>query len=428
MLHGKQIKNTSISSGKIDLTGTFDFTSGAVSVANPSSAAHAASKSYVDSAVTGGQAGLDFKDSAVVATTANLSATLSANVLTASANGTLSIDGVAPSVNDRVLVKDQTSGLQNGVYTVTTTGSASAAFSLTRASDADSSSEMSTGAFIFIERGTLNKNKSFVLQAKANGDSPALNTDDLSFIQFSGAGQITAGDGLSKVGDTLKLDIYGLSELESVAQTDEIAIYDSSAGTCKSIALLDAIEDLFSGNGFAKSNGLITQEIRSQFGLGVTSTGLGLSYTNMSNLASGSITNTQAFVMADTGAARRVSFHEMLTQLAGGGLTADTTNHQLDAATPQLDAGQSASVNSDNVTTGITISSTPVDGSSVQIFVNGVGAHLAGSTGGGDCFFSDGSGGARALNAITANDALFWNGSSSYSLDSGDRIEIRYNA
>src|SRR5210317_1811467 len=159
-------------------------------------------KAYVDQVANG----LDVKASVRVATTANLAATYnnSNGTLTASANGAISIDGVTLSVGDRVLVKDQTSQVQNGIYKVTTTGGASAAFVLTRTPDADEASEVTGGAFTFVEEGTANADNGYV--ATHNG-TPTLGTTNITFDQFSGAGQISAGDGLSKTGNTIDVNV-----------------------------------------------------------------------------------------------------------------------------------------------------------------------------------------------------------------------------
>src|SRR6056300_938448 len=155
-------------------------------------------KSYVDSVANG----LDVKASVRVATTADLSATYSngAGTLTATANGAISIDGVTLSANDRVLVKDQTNQVENGFYKVTNTGGASAAFVLTRTPDANDADELTGGAFTFVEQGSTNADNGYV--AVHNG-TPTIGTDDIEFEQFSGAGQIDAGNGLTKSGNTI---------------------------------------------------------------------------------------------------------------------------------------------------------------------------------------------------------------------------------
>ena len=159
-------------------------------------------KAYVDSVANG----LDVKASVRVATTADLSATYNNGngTLTATSNGAVSIDGVSLSANDRVLVKDQSDATENGFYKVTTVGSGSAAFVLTRTPDADDAAELTGGAFTFVEEGTANADNGFV--ASHNG-TPTLGTDDITFEQFSGAGQIAAGAALSKTGNTLDVSV-----------------------------------------------------------------------------------------------------------------------------------------------------------------------------------------------------------------------------
>ena len=161
-----------------------------------------ANKAYVDQVAQG----LDTKPSCRLGTTANLSATYSNGTagvgatLTASSNGALSLDGSTPSVADRILVKNQTSASENGIYTVTTVGDGSTAFVLTRATPEDQPSELSGGAFVFVEEGSLNANNGYVF---THTGAPTFGTTDLDVAQFSGAGQITAGAGLVKDGNTI---------------------------------------------------------------------------------------------------------------------------------------------------------------------------------------------------------------------------------
>ena len=167
-----------------------------------------ATKAYVDAT----KSGLDIKDSVKLATTAAL-ATLTysqANgTLTGSGNGSINASsGLGQSVtlaaNDRVLVKDQAESRQNGIYVVTTVGG-SESFVLTRADDANSSTNFTGGSFVFVEQGT-NANNGYVF---THDDEPTLtnatlsNNTQLPVSQFSGAGQITAGDGLTKSANTI---------------------------------------------------------------------------------------------------------------------------------------------------------------------------------------------------------------------------------
>ena len=157
-------------------------------LAAPTNAADAANKGYVDDRA----AGLDPKESVVVGTTA--AATLASDF----ENGD-TLDGITLATGNRVLIKDQADASENGVYTVNASGAP------TRAADFDTSAEATAGAFFFVERGTANANRGYVLQAKAGGGSYTIGTDDLVFSQFSGAGQIDAGAGLTKSGDTLNV-------------------------------------------------------------------------------------------------------------------------------------------------------------------------------------------------------------------------------
>ena len=159
-------------------------------------------KTYVDQVANG----LDVKASVRVATTANLASNYnnSAGTLTASSNGAIAIDGVTLVLNNRVLVKDQTTATQNGFYKVTTVGSGSAAFVLTRTPDANEASEITGGAFTFVEEGTANADNGYV--ATHNG-TPTLGTDNITFDQFSGAGQISAGAALTKTGNTIDVAV-----------------------------------------------------------------------------------------------------------------------------------------------------------------------------------------------------------------------------
>lgn len=108
-----------------------------------------------------------FKKSARVATTANLVATYASNVLTMSAVGVTTIDGITIALNDRILIKDQTTQIQNGIYIVSTLGTASVATVFTRALDADTSSELA-GSIINVDTGTVNGGLAFTNNFKTN--------------------------------------------------------------------------------------------------------------------------------------------------------------------------------------------------------------------------------------------------------------------
>ena len=204
-------------------------------------------KTYVDSVANG----LDVKASVKVATTANLAATYNngAGTLTASSNGAIAVDGVTLSVNDRVLVKDQTTQTQNGFYKVTATGSGGAAFVLTRTPDADEASEVTGGAFTFVEEGTANADNGYV--ATHNG-TPTLGTTNITFDQFSGAGQIAAGNGLTKTGNTI--DVVGTADKITVS-ANAITIASGYVGQSSITTLGTITTGVWNGTAIAATSG-----------------------------------------------------------------------------------------------------------------------------------------------------------------------------
>lgn len=165
-------------------SGTVDVSSKRItSLADPIQDQDAATKAYVDAVKTG----LDIKESVRAATTANI----------AVLSGTLTVDGVDLLAGDRILVKDQDTGSENGIYVV-------AVGAWTRAVDFDNipGIEVTAGAFTFVEEGSTNADSGWVLTT--NG-TITIGTTALTFAQFSGAGQITAGDGLTKTGNTINV-------------------------------------------------------------------------------------------------------------------------------------------------------------------------------------------------------------------------------
>lgn len=181
-------------------------------LADPVDPQDAATKAYVDAA----RAGLDVKDSVRAATTANI--TLS---------GTQTIDDVVLVAGNRVLVKNQSPASANGIYVV-------AAGAWARASDADVNAEVTPGLFTFVEEGTLNANSGWVL---TNAAPITLGTTSLTFAQFSGAGQITAGAGLTKVGNTLDIVTASAQRIVVNADSIDLATTGVSAGTYTSVTV-----------------------------------------------------------------------------------------------------------------------------------------------------------------------------------------------
>lgn len=181
---------------------------GNISVAEPTSASHAATKNYVDAA----RSGLDVKQSVRAATTA--AGTLSSSF----ANGSVIDTNVTLVTGDRILIKDQVTASENGIYTVNASGAP------TRATDFDSNAEVTPGAFTFVEEGTANADSGWVL---TNNGTVNVGVTGLTFAQFSGAGQITAGAGLTKTGNTL--DVGGTANRITV-NTDTVDIASTYVG------------------------------------------------------------------------------------------------------------------------------------------------------------------------------------------------------
>jgi hypothetical protein len=209
-------------------TGTVDVGSKRItSVAEPTQSTDAATKNYVDAVKTG----LDPKDSVRIATTAALTATYSngssgvgATLTNSGTQTAFTVDSIVGVLGDRVLVKDQASALQNGIYTITTVGTVSTNWVLTRATDADQNPEVTPGAFTFVEEGTNNGNNGYVCTSTG---TITIGTSNITWVQFSGAGQINAGDGLTKTGN--RLDVVGTAN-RITANADSIDIASTYVG------------------------------------------------------------------------------------------------------------------------------------------------------------------------------------------------------
>ena len=223
-------------------------------LAAPTNAADAANKGYVDDRA----AGLDPKESCVVATTA--AATLASGF----ENGD-TLDGITLATGNRVLVKDQADASENGVYTVNASGAP------TRGTDFDTAAEVTAGAFFFVERGTANANRGYVLQAKTGGGSYTIGTDDLVFSQFSGAGQIDAGAGLTKSGDTLNV----IAGDGITVNANDVALASGTAGdgiTFTSGVL--SISTSAAGDGLAIASGVLSVNVVAAGGIETSSDSL----------------------------------------------------------------------------------------------------------------------------------------------------------
>ena len=318
-------------SGDVDVN-----TSKIINVTDPTAAQDAATKAYVDAV----SSGLDVKGSCVLATTAALAACTYANgtagvgaTLTADANGALSVDGVAVAAADRILVKNQAAAAQNGIYTVSATGSGGAAFVLTRATDADTSTEFNSGAFVFVEKGTANADNGYVM---TQDTTITFGSTTVTFDQFSGAGQITAGAALTKTGNQMDVAVDDSSiEVSSdalrvksnwVGQNSITTLGTITTGIWTGTSIADANVD----NDLTISGGTVNASV-----IGGTTPAAGTFTTLVANT---SLTATTADINAGTvdavvggttpaaGTFTTLTANDQLVVAAGATITGDTTD------------------------------------------------------------------------------------------------------
>lgn len=216
----------------------------------PSQATHAVTKDYVDSIA----AGIDWHQAVRLTTAAVLPNSPAYSngtsgvgaTLTATAFARLSVDGTNATTGDRVLVKNQSTATENGVYLVTEQGNAVDTYwVLTRATDFDSSptSEIKTGEAVFTTAGATNVNQGFVLTSTGSGTDGAhvLNTDSLTFTQFTGTQAFTAGDGLVQSGNTLNA-VGNAGRI--VVNADDIDLATISSTTSSGSATTTLVSDI----------------------------------------------------------------------------------------------------------------------------------------------------------------------------------------
>jgi hypothetical protein len=268
-------------------------------VADPAGAQDAATKAYVDTAIEG----LSPKDSVRVASTANL--TLS---------GTQTVDAIALVANDRVLVKNQTAQAQNGIYLVQ-------AGAWVRAPDANTAGELEAAA-VWVEEGTANKGTLWT-QSAVNF---ILDTDPVTWTQFSGQSQVVGGAGLTLTGNTLDVNVDGAT-LEIVA--DILRLKDGGVTNAKLAGAIDLSTKV--AGALALANG----------GLGVDASSSAGKTTARANLADAGFSLTRKFSADITGNGSLTSFtvaHGLGTTDVHAQLWEATTNAWVLTDTVRVDA------------------------------------------------------------------------------------------
>ena len=387
-----KIANTSVTSAKMDLSGTFDFSSGTLQAGTPSNASDVTNKSYVDGLVG---SGVYWKEPARASSTVNV------NI---SNPGTASFDGITLSSGDRLLLKDQSSQAENGVYDFNGSGSA-----LTRSSDANSADELN-GLAIFVKEGTANADQGFVQTSEIAN----LGSDNIVFAQFTGLGQIEAGAGLTKTANRLDVAVGNGIQITSDAVVFRAGAGLDFGGSDVDVQVDDSsIEINGSGNLQVKANGITSAMIGTNQVTGSEIAALAVSSANLADnavtsakIGASAITEAKIAANAVTDAklaANSVTSSAIASAVAGDGLAGG--------------AGSPLSVSVDN--TGIEINSDSLRLKDLGV-VSAKIANNAIST----AKISDASVTGPKLAATVAGSGLVQNGSGNLDISAGDGLQF----
>ena len=302
-------------------------TTGTISTA-PASSTDIVNKSYADSIASGVNfhAACQYATDAALATnTYNNGASGVGATLTAVLNGALVIDGhtfTTPDIGARVLIKNEVTQANNGVYTVTAVGGVSAVYVLTRATDYDTSgsgtNEVDQGDLLLVINGTVNANTSWVQQTPL---PITIGTTALVFLQFAAVQTYTAGTGLTlatnqfSITDTGTAGTYGSASLIPVITTNAqgqvtgVTTAANPQGTVTSVATANGTGISVTGSPITSSGTLtITNTAPDQTvaftngtGISVTGTYPNFTITNTASAGSGTVTSVAALTLGTTG-------------------------------------------------------------------------------------------------------------------------------
>lgn len=231
-----------------------------ITIANtPSAATDGANKSYVDSIA----AGLEFKSATYAATTATLNATyingvagVGATLINAGTLAAFTVDGTTPPITSRILVKNQSTTFQNGIYILTTVGSGAIAWILTRALDYDQPSEIQAGDIVPVINGTVNAETFWLETASVT----TIGTDPITFSQFFGGGAVTFNaDSGSATPAAGILTIAGGTNITTSATGSTITITNTASSGALVYSVITADQTAAVNNGYiCNKAGLLT--------------------------------------------------------------------------------------------------------------------------------------------------------------------------
>ena len=359
--------------GTATITGAAEFQSTVLLDADPTLALQAATKQYVDNATSNG---FHVHEPVLVATTGNLTATynngtagVGATLTNSGTQVALSIDGVSMAVNDRVLVWQQTTGTQNGVYVVTTVGSGATNWVLTRSADANTSTEgdpntLGGGDYFFVQSGTTQGFFAFIC---TNTAAIVFGTTAITFNEFSQVPVYTGGTNIDITSQTISLTgtvapTNGGTGVNTVTTGD--LLYGSGTNTWSKLAAGAGYKSLVmnAGGTNVEWNAVALNQSGAVSGaLGATNGGTGQSSYAVGDILYSGLANTLSKLSGNTTTTKKV-----LTQTGTGS----------DSAAPAWDTissgdisglGTMASQNANNVAiSGGSINGTTIGNSSPQ--------------------------------------------------------------
>ena len=362
------------SGANTDIT-SIALTTGSIS-ATPTGGTDIVNKAYADSIASG----INFHQSVRLATAAALPANTYNNgtsgvgaTLTANANGALTVDGVAAVVGNRILVKNEVTQANNGVYTVTQVGNGSTPYILTRATDFDTSgsgvNKIDAGDFFLVTAGSTLSNTSWVQQTPL---PIVVGTTAIVFTQFAAPVLYSAGTGLTLAGTVFSITNTGVSATTygSASSVPVLGINAQGQVTSASSSSIAIAASQITSGALAIANGGTgsTTAANALTALGAypasnpngytsntgTVTSVNLTAGTGVSVSGGPITTTGAITVTNTAPDQVVS-------LTGSGATTVTgTYPNFTISSPAGGTGTVTSINVSGGTTGLTTSGGPV--------------------------------------------------------------------